>query len=52
MEHESKTAKFWLDPARLQKSRGFSIKELNRIQELIEENQQQLRKAWEEHFED
>ncbi|MFA4835311.1 MAG: DUF4160 domain-containing protein [Dehalococcoidia bacterium] len=31
IERESSTAKFWLDPARLQKSSGFSSKELNQI---------------------
>lgn len=52
IERESSTAKFWLDPVRLQKSRGFSGKEINQIQKLVEENLDLLRKSWEGYFED
>jgi hypothetical protein len=50
VERDDNTAKFWLDPVRLQRSRGFSSKELNRIQGVIEENQEYLRRSWNEYF--
>jgi len=50
IEREDRVAKFWLDPVRLHKSRGFSGKELNRLQRLVEENQEQLRRRWDEYF--
>ena len=34
VEHEHNLAKFWLDPIRLQRSRGFRRNEINRIQRL------------------
>lgn len=52
VERDDNTAKFWLDPVRLQKSRGFSRKELNQIQKLVQENQEQLRGSWDEYFKD
>jgi len=52
VERDDDTAKFWLDPVRLQRSRGFSSKELNRIRNLVEENQEHLRRSWDEYFEE
>lgn len=52
VEHERNKAKFWLDPVRLQNSGRFSRNELNRIQRLIEENQERLLRSWHEHFSD
>lgn len=49
-ERERYTAKFWLRPARLQRSQGFSSVELNRILRLVEENQEQLLRSWHEYF--
>ncbi len=46
------TAKFWLDPVRLQQSGGFSRNELYRIQKLVEENQEILIRGWNEYFTD
>ena len=43
-------AKFWLDPVRLQRSGGFDRRELRRIQEIIEHNEEEFLKAWYEHF--
>jgi hypothetical protein len=51
VERERHTAKFWLEPVRLERSRGFRIPELNRIRKLIEENQTRLRRSWDEYFE-
>jgi hypothetical protein len=48
--HDDCEAKFWLDPVRLERSRGFSAKELNRIQEIIEDHQETLLERWNEFF--
>jgi hypothetical protein len=50
VERDDCEAKFWLDPVRLERSRGFSRKEINRIRELIEEHRQQLLESWDEFF--
>ncbi len=52
IERDDNTAKFWLDPIRLQSSGGVSRHEINRIQELIEENQASLLRRWHEYFSD
>jgi hypothetical protein len=46
------TAKFWLTPVRLARSRGFSDHELRVIQKLIDEHQARMIEAWHEHFGD
>jgi Domain of unknown function (DUF4160) len=51
VERENHTAKFWLEPVRLERSGGFRSQELNRIQSLVEENQTALRRSWNEYFE-
>jgi len=50
VERDNRTAKFWLQPVRLQNSGGFKSKELSRIQDLVEENQAKFVEAWNEHF--
>lgn len=50
VEHDDAEAKFWLDPVRLERTRGFNRKEINRIRDLIEENRQQLLESWNEFF--
>jgi Domain of unknown function (DUF4160) len=50
IERDANTAKFWLDPVRLQNSGGFSRTEINRIQELVEENREVLLESWNEFF--
>lgn len=52
VERDNSTAKFWLDPVRLQKSRGFSRNELGRVQRLVEEHSEQLLRSWNEYFGD
>ncbi len=52
VERDNHLAKFWLQPVRLQNSGGFKRKELNRIQELVEENQERFVEVWNEHFGD
>jgi hypothetical protein len=50
VEREDNIAKFWLDPIRLQRSRGFNRVELRRIQRLIDEHYAQLLEAWHGYF--
>jgi hypothetical protein len=40
VERDDCEAKFWLDPVRLERSRGFRRNEVNRIRELIEEHRE------------
>lgn len=42
VERNDCEAKFWLDPVRLARSHGFAASEVNRIEELIVQNQQGL----------
>jgi len=50
IECEDKIAKFWLDPIRLNRSGGFSRKEIGRIQKIIQEHQNKLMEEWNEYF--
>ena len=50
VEREDNLAKFWLDPIRLQRSRGFNRVELRRLQRLIDDNHTQLLEAWHGYF--
>jgi hypothetical protein len=50
VQRERMLAKFWLDPVALASSSGFDARELRRIQEVVEANLDQLRKAWDEYF--
>ena len=50
IERDRGAAKFWLDPVRLQRSRGFNSRELNTLQELVEERQTELIGKWDEFF--
>src|SRR5271157_2910077 len=50
VEHDDCEAKFWLDPLRLEWSRGFSRNEINKIQRLVEDNRQHLLDRWHEFF--
>lgn len=50
VERDDKVAKFWLNPARLQRSGGFGSSEINRIHKVVEENREQLIRSWHEYF--
>ncbi len=50
IERDSCEAKFWLDPVRIERSHGFRSSDIQRIQELVEDNQVVLREAWDEFF--
>jgi len=52
IERDNSTAKFWLEPVMFQRSWGFSRQELNRVQQLVEENREQLLRSWNEYFSD
>lgn len=47
---DRKTAKFWLQPVRLEYNLGFASNELNRISALVREHHAELLKAWHEYF--
>ncbi len=51
VERDRQTAKFWLDPVRLQQSRGFSGAEINRVRQVVEEHRDDLLRSWDEYFE-
>lgn len=50
VERDDDTAKFWLDPVRLQSGGGYGRNELNQIQHLVEDNREQLLRSWNEFF--
>ncbi|MBC7263672.1 MAG: DUF4160 domain-containing protein [Chloroflexi bacterium] len=52
VERERNKGKFWLDPVRLQYSKGFSQSEINQIQRLVEENREYFLGRWDEFFSD
>jgi hypothetical protein len=50
VERDDRVAKFWLYPVRLERSGGFSRREINRIQKLVERNVEVLLRSWNEYF--
>jgi hypothetical protein len=50
VERDDSTAKFWIEPVRLQKSRGFRGAELRRIRRIVEEKQTDIVEFWNEYF--
>ncbi len=45
------TAKFWLDPlVALADYHGLSPQELRQMESLVEENQDEIKSAWHQHF--
>lgn len=52
VEREEASAKFWLQPVRLEKSRGFGRAEISRIQRVVEANEALLLRSWNEYFRD
>jgi uncharacterized protein DUF4160 len=44
-------AKYWLDPCiELARNYGLSAQDLRRVEDLIEEHEQEIRDAWSRHF--
>lgn len=50
IERDDNEIKFWLNPVRLQKNKGFNASEINRIQKLVEENKEYLLEKWNDFF--
>jgi hypothetical protein len=50
VERDRKTAKFWLGPVRLDFNHGFAQTELRKVETLVVKHEDQLTKAWYEHF--
>jgi hypothetical protein len=50
VERDDDTAKFWLEPVRLQSSKGFGRAELARLQWLVEQRREELLRAWNDFF--
>lgn len=44
-------AKFWIEPTiQIAQNFGLSMKELNEVARLIEEHEDEIRAAWQQHF--
>ncbi len=52
VEKERAVAKVWVDPVRLERSRGFSSNEINTILEHVEANKNRIVEQWNEFFND
>jgi hypothetical protein len=50
VEHGDGEAKFWLDPVRLERSRGFGRRELGRLRKLVAAHLAELLGSWDEFF--
>ena len=50
VKRERSSAKYWLAPVRLDRSKGFSDHELLSIQRIVEQRQAQFLEAWNDHF--
>ena len=50
VRRDRSTAKFWLSPVRLGRSRRFSDRELRVVQKLVEENNERMLNAWNQYF--
>jgi len=50
VECELNSAKFWLDPVRLESSFGFNRKEIMQIQRMVDENREHFIRSWNEFF--
>ena len=46
------TAKFWLNPVRLAKSRHMNDSELGALRKIVEDKQVEIVEAWNDHFGD
>jgi len=50
MSSQELKAKIWLEPVRLEKSRGFGRAEIGSIEKLVAENAAFLLRSWHEYF--
>ena len=51
VRRDEREAKFWLEPVRLEWNRGFTMRELNVLEGLVQEHAETLVRAWREYFE-
>jgi hypothetical protein len=50
VQRDNHTAKFWIEPVRLERSGRFGAAELLAIQTIIKSNKTKLLKSWHEYF--
>jgi hypothetical protein len=50
VKRDLQIVKFWLEPVRVAKNRGFRDHELNTIERLVERHQDRLMEAWHDYF--
>jgi len=50
VEHGRRTAKIWLDPIRLEGSKGFGDTELYRVLKLVREKKKLMLRSWNGYF--
>lgn len=50
VDRDALSAKFWLNPVALARNRGFSARELRKIEDLTRQNRAGLLEAWNGHF--
>jgi hypothetical protein len=50
VERDNAEAKFWLNPLRYSRGRGFSERELSAIEHLLDEHREFLLRSWDEFF--
>ncbi len=50
IDRDDSTAKFWISPVHLARNTGFTSKELNHLEKLVQENENKIMEAWNEYF--
>ena len=50
VRRERMSAKYWLQPVRLAKSRGFRAHELTQIQAIVEQHEPEVTEAWNDFY--
>jgi hypothetical protein len=50
VRHGERVAKFWLNPVELASAWGMSATELNELQKVIQEQHEDLQRAWHDFF--
>ena len=50
VQRERMLAKYWLDPVRLATSTGFPSHEINKLTQMVRENEREFLEAWDEFF--
>lgn len=50
VKRDREEAKFWMNPVRLERNRGFSESELRRVKRHVEKHEQTLLREWDDYF--